>query len=114
MPVAARFQAPLEEAARFAGRGFLLGGREPGRRNLSAALGAALCADAGLARLEPGRLRSTWLCECAQLVGLRAFMEAAGLRCSQRLGDLVAELPEAGEETAVELLGGADGDQGEA
>jgi integrase len=114
VPVATRFQPPLEEAARFAGRGFLLGGREPGRRNLSAALGAALCADAGLARLEPGRLRATWLCECAELVGLRAFMDAAGLRCSQRLGDLVAELPEVDEAEAVALLGGADGGQGTA
>jgi len=112
--VPARFQPPLEEAARFAGRGYLLGGREPGRRNLSAALGAALCADAGLARLEPGRLRATWLCECAESIGLRAFMDAAGLRCSQRLGDLVAELPEVDEAEAVALLGGAGGGQGTA
>ena len=92
----------------------MLGGREPGRRNLSAALSAALSSDASLPRLEPGRLRSTWLCECAELVGLRAFMDAAGIRCSQRLGDLVAELPEAEEKAAVALLGGAGGDQGEA
>jgi integrase len=106
VPVLARFHPPLEEASRFAGRGYLVGGREPGRRNLTAALGAALCADASLPRLEPGRLRSTWLCECAESIGLRALMDAAGLRCSQRLGDLVAELPEAQEETAVALLGG--------
>jgi len=112
--VLARFQSLLEQAARFAGRGYLLGGREPGRRNLSAALGAALCADASLPRLEPGRLRSTWLCECAQLVGLRAFMDAAGIRCSQRLGDLVAELPQTAETTAVALLGGAGDGRGTA
>ena len=81
-------------------------GGSPSRRNLSEALNAALSGDPSLPRLEPGRLRSTWLCECAQLVGLRAFMEAAGLRCSQRLGDLVAELPRVEEETAVALLGG--------
>ena len=46
--------------------------------------------------------------------GLRAFMEAAGMRCSQRLGDLVAELPEVDERAAVALLGGAGGGQGEA
>ncbi len=109
VPVLARFQGPLEEAARFAGRGYLLGGREPGRRNLSAVLGAALSADSSLPRLEPGRLRSTWLCECAQLVGLRAFMDAAGLRCSQRLGDLAAELPEVQEAEAVALLGAGRG-----
>jgi integrase len=106
VPVLARFGAPLDEAARFAGRGYLLGGRESGRRNLTAALGSALCADASLPRLEAGRLRSTWLCECAESIGLRAFMDAAGLRCSQRLGDLVAELPEAEEAEAVALLGG--------
>jgi len=106
VPVLARFGAPLAEAARFAGRGYLLGGREPGRRNLTAALGSALCADASLPRLEAGRLRATWLCECAELIGLRAFMDAAGIRCSQRLGDLVAELPEAEEAEAVALLGG--------
>ncbi len=114
VPVLARFHSPLEAAARFAGEGYLVGGREPGRRNLSDALNAALSSDASLPRLEAGRLRATWLWECAELVGLRAFMDAAGLRCSQRLGDLVADLPEAEEETVVALLGGADGDQGEA
>jgi len=114
VPVLTRFQAPLAEAARFAGRGYLLGGESPGRRNLTDALGVALCADAGLPRLEAGRLRATWLCECAELVGLRAFMDAAGLRCSQRLGDLVAGLPEAEEETAVALLGGGRGGRSEA
>ncbi len=106
VPVLARFGGPLEEAVAFAGEGYLLGGREPGRRNLSDALNAALSADPSLPRLEGGRLRSTWLCECAELIGLRAFMDAAGLRCSQRLGDLVAELPGAEEAEAVALLGG--------
>jgi integrase len=114
VPVLARYHRPLEAAAAFAGEGYLLGGREPDRRNLSEALNAALSGDPSLPRLEPGRLRSTWLCECAQLVGLRAFMEAAGLRCSQRLGDLVAELPQTAETTAVALLGGAGDGQGTA
>ena len=114
VPVAAGFHTPLEEAASFAGEGHLLGGREPGRRNLSEALNAALSGDPSLPRLEPGRLRATWLCECAESIGLRAFMDAAGLRCSQRLGDLVAELPEVDEAEAVALLGGAGGDQGTA
>ena len=109
MPVLAHFHSPLEEAARFAGRGYLLGGESSGRRNLSDALNAALGKDASLPRLEAGRLRASWLCECAELIGLRAFMDAAGLRCSQRLGDLVAELPETEEETAVALLGGGHG-----
>jgi integrase len=114
VPVLARYHSPLEAAASFAGEGYLLGGREPGRRNLSAALGAALSSDASLPRLEAGRLRATWLCECAESIGLRAFMDAAGLRCSQRLGDLAAALPEAAEETAVALLGGSGGGRSEA
>jgi len=109
VPVLARFHEPLEAAAAFAGAGYLLGGTHPRRKNLTDTLSAALCRDAGLPRLEAGRLRSTWLAECARLIGLKAFMQAAGVRCSQRLGDLVAELPAAGEEVAVALLGGTGG-----
>jgi integrase len=109
VPVLRRFHEPLSAAACFAGRGYLVGGGTPGRRNVSDTLAAALCQDAGLPRLEPGRLRSTWLSECARLIGLRAFMEAAGMRCSQRLGDLVAALPDVDEAAAVALLGGARG-----
>ena len=36
-----------------------------------------------------------------------AFMHAAGITCSQRLGDLLATLDPAGEAAAVQLLGGA-------
>jgi integrase len=108
VPVLARFHAPLEQAAAFAGAGYLVGGRDAARRNLTDTLAAALCVDAGLPRLEAGRLRSTWLCECARLIGLGAFMHAAGIRCTQRLGDLVAALPQVDEPAAVALLGGAD------
>jgi hypothetical protein len=108
VPVLARFHEPLRQAAAFAGARYLVGGRERARRNLSDALGAALCRDAGLPRLEAGRLRSTWLSECAHLIGLQAFMRAAGVRCSQRLGDLAAQLPHVDEPAAVALLGGAD------
>lgn len=110
VPVLARFHARLRAAAAFAGEGYLLGGEAPQRRNLTDALVAALSADASLPRLEAGRLRSTWLCECARRIGLAAFMDAAGLRCSQRLGDLVAELSSAGEEEMVALLGRAGAD----
>jgi integrase len=107
VPVLGRFHEPLEEAAASAGEGYLVGGEAAERRNLSDALSRALSADPSLPRLEAGRLRSTWLCECAESVGLRAFMDAAGIRCSQRLGDLVAELAEVEEAEAVALLGGA-------
>jgi hypothetical protein len=65
-----------------------------------------LSSDASLPRLEAGRLRATWLSSCARLIGLGAFMRAAGITCSQRLGDLAAQLPETSEQDAVALLGG--------
>jgi integrase len=108
VPVLWRFHEPLRAAAAFAGRGYLIGGTLPRRKNLSDTLTAALSRDAGLPRLEPGRLRASWLCECARLIGLKAFMRAAGIRCSQRLGDLVADLPTPDERVALALLGGLD------
>jgi hypothetical protein len=88
-------------------RGDLIGGSDPERRNLTDTLTVALCSEAGLPRLEGGRLRASWLCRCAQLIGLQAFMRAAGVRCTQRLGDLVSYLHAVEEEEAVALLGGA-------
>jgi integrase len=108
VPVLARFHEPLRAAAAFAGERYLVGGTAAPRKNLTDALTAALCRDAGLPRLEAGRLRATWLAACARLIGLQAFMRAAGIRCSQRLGDLAAQLPELEEQAAVVLLGGAD------
>ncbi|HWD75420.1 MAG TPA: site-specific integrase [Solirubrobacteraceae bacterium] len=109
VPVLARYQQPLLEAARFAGERLIAGGRQPGRRNISDELCRALSIDAGLPRLEPGRLRSSWLVACAEQIGLAAFMHAAGVSCSQRLGDLAAQLPEPGETELVALLGGDGG-----
>jgi integrase len=105
VPVLCRYQQPLLAAARFAGPGLIVGGREPGRRNVSDELCRALSADRSLPRLQPGRLRSTWLLGCAERIGLGAFMHAAGVRCSQRLGDLAGQLPEASEHELVALLG---------
>jgi integrase len=107
VPVRERYQQPLLTAARFAGEGLIVGGREPGRRNITDELCAALSADSSLPRLQSGRLRSTWLVACAQEIGLGAFMHAAGIACSQRLGDLAAQLPAATEAELVALLGGA-------
>jgi integrase len=109
VPVLRGFHEPLLRAAHFAGEGYLIGGDCPRRKNLTDALTATLSADLALPRLEAGRLRATWLCRCAELIGLKAFMQAAGIRCSQRLGDLVAQLPEMDERALVALLGRADG-----
>ncbi len=105
VPVLARYHAPLLAAARFAGDGLVLCGTDPGRRNLTNPLVAALDGGGGLPRLDTSRLRATWLADCAELLGLPAFMHAAGITCSQRLGDLIAGLEPACEAAAVRLLG---------
>ena len=106
VPVLERYHERLLEAAAFAGDRFIIGGRNPDRRNVTDSLCAVLSADSSLPRLQAGRLRSTWLVECAARIGLPAFMEAAGVSCSQRLGDLAAQLPHATEHELVALLGG--------
>ena len=87
--------------------GLICGGTDPGRRNITFALVAALDGGSGLPRLDTSRLRATWLADCARLLGLATFMHAAGISCSQRLGDLVAGLEPAGEAVSVPLLGAA-------
>ncbi|MDQ6777025.1 MAG: hypothetical protein M3071_12610 [Actinomycetota bacterium] len=105
VPVLERYQQRLLAAAAFAGDRYVIGGRDPDRRNVTDTLSAALSTDVSLPRLQAGRLRSTWLVECAERIGLGAFMQAAGVSCSQRLGDLAAQLPEATEHELVALLG---------
>jgi integrase len=107
VPVLARYHTRLLAAARFAGAGLICGGCDPGRRNLTNPLITALDGGGGLPRLDTSRLRATWLAEAADLLGLATFMHAAGISCSQRLGDLAAGLEPAGEAAAVRLLGAA-------
>jgi hypothetical protein len=105
VPVLARYHARLLAAAASAGTGLVCGGADPGRRNLTNPLIRALDGGTGLPRLDTSRLRATWLRDCAELLGLATFMAAAGISCSQRLGDLLAGLEPAGEADAVQLLG---------
>jgi integrase len=107
VPVLARYHARLLAAARSAGNGLVCGGVDPGRRNLTNPLISALDGGSGLPRLDTSRLRATWLADCAELLGLATFMHAAGISCSQRLGDLITGLEPAGEAAAVRLLGAA-------
>lgn len=106
VPVLERYQQRLLDAAAFAGERYVIGGRNPDRRNVTDTLSATLSTDVSLPRLKAGRLRSSWLVECARQIGLGAFMQAAGITCSQRLGDLAAQLPAASEDELVALLGG--------
>jgi integrase len=106
VPVLARYHTRLLAAARFAGTALICGGSDPGRRNITNPLITALDGGTGLPRLDTSRLRATWLAQAAELLGLATFMAAAGISCSQRLGDLAAGLEPAGEAQAVRLLGG--------
>jgi hypothetical protein len=105
VPVLARYHARLLAAARFAGKALICGGADPGRRNITNPLITALDGGTGLPRLDTSRLRATWLADAAELLGLATFMHAAGISCSQRLGDLIAGLEPAGESEAVRMLG---------
>jgi hypothetical protein len=105
VPVLARYHARLLAAAAFTGTALICGGAHPGRRNITNPLITALDGGTGLPRLDTSRLRATWLADCARLLGLATFMQAAGISCSQRLGDLVAGLEPSGEAGAVRLLG---------
>ncbi len=107
VPVPGRYHVLLLAAARFAGDALICGGTDPGRRNITNPLTRALDGGTGLPRLDTSRLRATWLRDCAELLGLATFMHAAGISCSQRLGDLVAGLEPAAEADAVRLLGAA-------
>ena len=68
---------------------------------------ASVAGGMDLPALEVARLRATWLSTCAGIIGLKGFMDAAGIVCTQRLGDLVATLEPLDEEAAVALLGAA-------
>ena len=107
IPVLAPYHDRLLDAASWAGGRLLIGGTSPARRNVTTPLTSSLAGGAELPRLDIARLRATWLTEVAAMIGLRAFMDAAGITCSQRLGDLVACLAPPDEERAVALLSGA-------
>jgi integrase len=105
VPVLARYHARLLAAAGFAGNTLIRGGTDPGRRNLANPLITALDGGDGLPRLDGSRLRATWLRDCGEMLGLATFLHAAGISCSQRLGDLIAGLGPGDEAAAVQLLG---------
>ncbi len=107
VPVLARYHRPLLASAQFAGTGLVTGGTDPDRHNITNPLTAALAGGSGLPRLDASRLRPTWLAGCAQMLGLATFLHAAGITCSQRLGDIIATLQPGDEAAAVNLPGGS-------
>ncbi len=106
VPVLAEFHSRLLAAAAFAQDRSVIGGSDPSRHNITTPLISSLAGGTDLARLDLGRLRATWLVSVAGHIGLRAFMDAAGICCSQRLGDLIATLAAPSEPEAVSVLGG--------
>jgi hypothetical protein len=105
VPVLARYHAPLLQAAAFTGEQFLTGGDKPGRGNITNPLTRSLAGGGGLPALDTSRLRATWLAQTAALIGLPAFMHAAGISCCQRLSDIIAGLEPGTEAGAVALPG---------
>src|SRR5258705_4786697 len=106
VPVLARYHQPLLASAAFAGENMVTGGTDPQRHNITNPLARSMAGGTGLPRLDTSRLRATWLADCAAQIGLAAFMHAAGITCSQRLGDLITGLDPGDEAAAVRLLGG--------
>jgi len=106
VPVLARYHGVLSASARIAGTNFVVGGRDPYRQNVTGPLLSRLSGGGDLARLETSRLRASWLVACAQLIGLKALMDAAGVAHSQQLEDLVTDITPVDEEESVRLLGG--------
>lgn len=106
VPVLARYHDRLVTSADFAAEGWMIGGVDPMRHNVTTPLVSSLAGGADLARLQTSRLRSTWLAALAHQLGIATFLAAAGIHCSQRLGDIAATLTVAPEAEAVALLGG--------
>ena len=108
VPVLARYHDLLLASAAFAGTALITGGRDTDRRNVTTPLLRSLAGGTGLPRLDTSRRRATWLADCAGTrSGLATFMHAAGITCSQRLGDLLTTVEPAGEaQDDQELLGG--------
>ena len=65
----------------------------------------ALGGGGGLPRLDTSLLAGDLAAGLRELIGLATFMHAAGITCSQRLGDLIAGLEPGSEQQAVALLG---------
>jgi hypothetical protein len=93
--------------AAFSGVRNMVGGIAPTRKNVTTPVLARLSGGVGLKRLSVSRMRSTWLAEQLEDLGVPALLRAAGLKYSQRLFDLALSLPDIEEAELVLLLGGS-------
>lgn len=105
VPVLSAYHDRLLASAETFADSYMVSGVNPDSHNVTNPIIRALPAVTDLPRLETPRLRSTWLVSVSEAIGLRAFMDAAGISCSQRLGDLVSYLDPPTEPDMVALLG---------
>jgi integrase len=105
VPVLSAYHVRLLASAETFGDSYLVSGPNPDSHNVTNPIICALSAVTDLPRLETARLRSTWLVSVSEAIGLRAFMDAAGVCCTQRLGDLISYLDPPTEDQMVALLG---------
>lgn len=106
VPVLSKYHELLIDSARFAKERPVIGSNNPMRRNMTTSLISSFGGGLDLERLDTGRLRATWLAACAEVIGLSSFMAAAGITCSQHLGDIAARVAQRSESELVVLLGG--------
>ena len=107
VPVLTRYQDTLGVCARFSGDSYMVGGIAPTRKNVTTPVLARASGGLGLKRLSVSRLRSTWLAEQLERLGLHGLLYAAGLKYSQRLFDLAGSVPAMSESELVMALGGS-------
>ena len=107
VPVLERYQAMLVVCASFSGAHNMAGGIAPTRKNVTTPVLARLSGGVDLKRLSVSRMRSTWISEQLERLGVPALLRAAGLKYSQRLFDLALSLPQLDEAELVLLLGGS-------
>ena len=79
----------------------------PDRRNLTARLVNDLAGGHDVVRIDPSRLRVTFLVEVSEMIGLKALLAVAGIASSGRLGAIAAHCAEVGMDETLALFGGA-------
>lgn len=89
VPVLEPLGQTLLGVARQIGSGYLAGGSNPDRKNLTSEVTLIAQRYSDLPRLDVPRLRNTWLVWQLEHLGVRALMEAAGVHSSTRVWELL-------------------------
>jgi hypothetical protein len=104
VPVLGRFAPRLMASASYAGDGYLIGGRRAERHNVTATLLERVSGGADLARLQPGRLRASWLAVLIETCALPELCAAAGISDSKAIFDLIRAMPTPSNDDVVARL----------